>query len=66
VKGGNQNMFDEQIKALTEKEDSINDEIVGIEESLKKKKAELAVVKRAKKSLESAQESLNGQVTVSE
>lgn len=55
-------MFKEQISALNVKVKDINEEIAFYENKLKERKADVAVVKRAIKTLESAQKQLDGEV----
>lgn len=58
-------MLEDQILHLTEREEEKEKEIKGIEETLKKAKAELVVYKKARLALESAQKALNGQADIS-
>jgi hypothetical protein len=64
LKGG-QTMLQDQINALTQKEEELTSIIKEAEELLAKTKKELQIIKRAKVNLISCQEQLNGQTTVS-
>ena len=59
-------MLQEQINALEMKELETMENIESAETILKKAKAELVVIKRAKQSLERLEEQLNGQTDISE
>lgn len=59
-------MLQDQINALTSREQNATDKIARLEEELKKAKAELTVIKKAKQSLERLEEQLNGQTDISE
>lgn len=59
-------MLQDQIIAIQEQEDGVLIEIALLEEELKKTKSKLAIIKRAKQSLEKLEEQLNGQVDISE
>lgn len=59
-------MLGEQINALQMKELEAMEVIESAELALKKAKAELVVIKRAKQSLERLEEQLNGQTDISE
>lgn len=59
-------MLTEQINALITREEEIVLKIERFEDDLKKTKTELAIIKRARTSLERLEEQLNGQVNVLE
>ncbi len=59
-------MLQEQISALELKQLEAMAKIDNIEEELKKSKAELTLIKRAKQSLERLEEQLNGQTDILE
>lgn len=53
-------MLQEQINALSAREISVNEKLAKFEDTLKSLRNELAITKKAKKSLERLEEQLNG------
>ena len=58
-------MLNEQIKTLREQEELLDLEVAELEEQLKKKKNESALVKKARQQLEKLEVQLNGQTDIS-